>query len=229
MNSTPIFKTHASIGKSLLKISDVEKISEENELEEIFLVEDSMISFLDAFRAFGSKLRFGLRISIYNDDLTSESKIIAFADGDDGCRELYRLYTESFDKMIVSPWESYKNIKFVVPFYDSFLYNNIFYFTNCMPNLPEGTVFLIEQNMLPFDHIMEDKVIDYCKRYNMKTMYAKSIFYETRDEIEAFQTYKILCNRKPGRSSCLSRPNLKNFGSKEFCIESWKEKNGRTS
>jgi len=229
MNSIPIFKTHASIGKSLLKISDVERIAEENNLEEVFLIEDSMISFPDAFRTFGNKLRFGLRLSIYNEDLTSASKIIAFADGDEGCNELYKLYTESFDKTIVNPWESYKNIQFVVPFYDSFLYNNIFYFTNCMPNLPEGTIFLIEENMLPFDHIVSSKVLDYCERYKMKTVYAKSIFYENRDDIEAFQTYKILCNRKPGRSSCLSRPNLTHFGSKEFCIESWKQKNGRTS
>ena len=101
----PLFKTHFSIGKSILRLDDVDRIATDNNIDEIYLVEDSMTGFPEAFRLFGDRLRFGLRLSIFNDDESpeSESKIIALADGDEGCKELYKLHTESFDKKIKTP------------------------------------------------------------------------------------------------------------------------------
>jgi len=54
----------------------------------------------------------------------------------------------------------------------------------------------------------------------------KSIFYKKREDVEALQTYKILCNRNFGRAATLSSPNLNHFGSQEFCFESYLEKKG---
>jgi hypothetical protein len=223
----PLFKTHFSIGKSILSIDDVERIAADDNLEEVFFVEDSMTGFPSALNTFREKLRFGLRFSVFNDDLDpqSEHKMIAFADGDDGCKELYKLHTKMFQSKIKSSdLASYNNLVFAVPFYDSFLYNNFMFFSNCIPELPKNTKFIIENNGLPFDHLIEEVVAEYCKNYSFDLFMAKSIYYEFKNDVEAFQTYKCICNRKPGTQSTLSKPNLNHFGSDEFCFESWKER-----
>lgn len=223
---TPLFKTHFSIGKSILRLDDVERIANENQINEIYLVEDSMTGFPEAFRLFGERLRFGLRLSIFNDDESpdSESKILAYPDGDEGCRELYKLHTESFEKKIKTPWLDYKNIKFCIPFYDSFLHKNLTGFANCMPWLPDEIDFIIEDNNLPFDFLLKEKVEQYVATSPKKAIKkAKSIYYENREDVEAFQTYKCICNRQPGRQASLSNPRLDHFGSDRFCVEAWKE------
>ena len=70
----PLFKTHASIGKSILRIEDVKRISDQNKLDEVYFVEDTMVSFPEAFRVFGEKLRFGYRFFVFNDDESEDSK-----------------------------------------------------------------------------------------------------------------------------------------------------------
>ena len=220
----PLFKTQASIGKSILKIDDVKRIADENNLDTVYLVEDTMVGFPDAFRTLSDKLRFGYRFSIYNDDESdeSESKIIAFANGDQGYKDLCSLYTRSCQERQKTPWDFYNNLSFVIPFYDSFLYKNTMYFSNCMPKLPKQISFFIEDNGLPFDNIIKRKVQDYVRNNPGQSIKVKSIYYENKDDIEAFQTYKCICNRQPGRQASLSNPRLDHFGSDEFCFESWK-------
>ena len=141
----PLFKTHYSIGKSILRLDDVDRIATDNNLEEVYFVEDSMTGFPAAFRLFGDRMRFGLRLPIFNEDENpeSESKIIAFADGDEGCKELYNLCTQSSSEKLKTPWKSFKNLKFVVPFYDSFLHKNLTTFANCMPSLPDEISWIV--------------------------------------------------------------------------------------
>ena len=221
----PLFKTHASIGRSILRLDDVDRICTDNNIDEVYLVEDSMTSFPEAFRLFGDRLRFGLRFSIFNDQDSpeSESKVIGFADGDEGCRDLYKLFTESFDKKLTTPWDDYENIHFSIPFYDSFLHKNITTFGNCMPNLPRQVWFHMEDNGLPFDGILRSKVKEFIKNHPNPSCEVKSIYYENKEDVEAFQTYKAICNRQPGRQANLSNPRLDHFGSDRFCVEAWKE------
>jgi DNA polymerase III alpha subunit len=184
-----------------------------------------MIGFPEAFRIFGDKLRFGYRFSIYNDDESdeSESKIIAFADGDKGYQDLCSLYTRSCQEKQKTPWNFYENLRFAIPFYDSFLHKNLITFSNCMPKLPDQLWFFIEDNGLPFDKIIESKIKHYIKNNPAQSAKVKSIYYESKEDIEAFQTYKCICNRQPGRQASLSNPRLDHFGSDRFCIEAWKE------
>ncbi len=222
----PLFKTHFSIGNSILRLDDVDRIATDNNLEEVYFVEDSMTGFPAAFRLFGDRMRFGLRLPIFNEDENpeSESKIIAFADGDEGCKELYSLCTQSSSEKLKTPWESFKNLKFVVPFYDSFLHKNLTGFANCMPHLPDEINFIVEDNSLPFDFLLKQKVKEYVRISPKKRITkAKSIYYENREDVEAFQTYKCICNRQPGRQASLSNPRLDHFGSDRFCVEAWKE------
>ena len=218
----PFFKSHFSIGKSILRTEDIHKLT--NDFDEVYFVEDSMTGFPEAFRKFGERLRFGLRFSIYNENNNeeSESKMIAFANGDVGAKELYNLYTEQSDVKITKPWNFTRDLQYVVPFYDSFLHKNLTTFSNCVVDLPTDVLFSIEDNNLPFDSLITDKILSYCKNHKHETINAKSIFYENREDVLAFQTYKLICNRRIGRSYDLSNPGLDHFGSDEFCFESWK-------
>lgn len=225
----PLFKTHFSIGRSILRIDDIQRICADENIKEIFLVEDTMTGFPEAFSALGDKLRFGFRFSIYNEDLSedSESKMLAFPHGDVGAKELYSLYTRSFSEKITSPWEFTKNIQYAVPFYDSFLHKNLTSFSNCIIDLPSNVPFFVERNGLPFDMILEEKIVDYVTNTlgnaEENIELAKSIYYENMEDVSAFQTYKCICNRKPGRQASLSNPRLDHFGSDRFCVEAWKE------
>jgi len=52
----------------------------------------------------------------------------------------------------------------------------------------------------------------------------QSIFYKHKSDCDAFQTYKILSDRKFGKQATLSCPNLEHFGSDEFCWEAYEQK-----
>ena len=65
MKILPLFKSHYSIGKSILTLdkagssskegsSSIVDIVKENKLDQVFLVEENMSSFLDAFKNFNS-------------------------------------------------------------------------------------------------------------------------------------------------------------------------------
>ena len=99
-------------------------------------------------------------------------------------------------------------------------------FSNCTPvfNFTAPT-FFIEQNHLPFDGMITNAVNKFCKKNDLPTQPVKSIYYKNRADFEAYQTYKCICNRGgwSGKSISLQKPNLDHCGSKEFCMESWKE------
>lgn len=245
---TPIFTSHFSIGKSILTLSPPEKqsadgadsifsIAVENNLKKIFLVEESMTGFFDAFRiskSLGIQLIFGYKFSCVNnyEDLESKHKLIAFAKNDEGCKDLNKIYSfinTRSDNVIsnedlLSQWSD--DLFLAVPFYDSFIFNNHMKLTQCIPDImPLKPTFFIEKNNLPFDGLIADAI----KRYVQANPSAKienvqSIFYKSPEDCQAFQTYKILNYRKFGKQSTLSSPNLDHFGSDEFNWESYKKK-----
>ena len=117
----------------------------------------------------------------------------------------------------------------IIPFYDSFIFNNNFHLRKCVPDFTEiSPTFWVEENGLPFDHLLKEKVINFAGRNSKQIKKVKTILYKNREDVEALQTYKILCNRNFGRAATLSCPNLDHFGSNEFCFESYLE-NERTT
>jgi hypothetical protein len=173
-----------------------------------------------------------LRINCCNDvseedKVKSKHKIIIFAKNDDGCKLLNKIYSHAFCdnssfvdcKYLASIWNE-NHLQLAVPFYDSFIYNNNFLFSNCIPNFNfANPVYFIERNNLPFDQSLEDLV----KSHSNSIELSKSIFYKNKKDVFAFQTYKCITNRSFGKEQSLSSPNLNHFGSDEFCWESYKE------
>jgi len=250
----PLFKTTYSL-KSILTLDKPEKVKPDgadsvveiavsNNLERVYLLEDTMIGFKKALEIFGAKnieLVFGVRFNMCNnrldeDKTSSASKIAIFAQNDEGCRELMKLYSAAFTEsqgyvdsdLLRKVWSD--NLFLALPFYDSFIHRNAFWFQNCIPDLTftKPTV-LLEDNELQFDQILRRKVLQYAKQQNLPTQEAKTIYYKHRNDFTAYQTYRIITGRTGGKQQTLENPNLEDMTSREFCWESFVEKNGQTS
>jgi DNA polymerase III alpha subunit len=243
----PLFKSHFSIGKSILTLSEEESagksdgifnIAKNNGLTEVVLVEDSLTGFLEAAKRsgdLGMQLVFGLRVTACDTHSTEKDchKVVVFAKDDEGCKLLNKVYTKAFERELgaiemdelASIWND-EHLKLVIPFYDSFIFNNTMSFSNCVPdfNFTSPTLF-IEDNHLPFDTLIKERVQKFASKKSLSTEAAKTIYYKNRDDFEAFQTYKCTCNRTGwgGRAVSIQKPNLDHCGSREFCVESWKE------
>tara|TARA_R110000824_G_scaffold235112_2_gene423845 strand:- start:1675 stop:2433 length:759 start_codon:yes stop_codon:yes gene_type:complete len=245
----PLFKSHCSIGKSILTL-DIPKtltkeradsifsIAQEEGLQDLFLVEDSLIGFLQALNTskdLGFNLRFGLRLSMVdsltNVDANCLHKIVIFARNSDGCKKLNQIYSFAFTEgdgridtqHLKNLWDE-DGLRLAIPFYDSFIFQNLFSFSSCVPDFSfTQPYFFIEDNTLPFDGLLAEAVTTYANNMKAQTVSAKSIFYKKRADFEAFQTYKCICSRQSFRKPSLDSPNLDHCGSAEFSVESWKE------
>ena len=265
----PLFKSHYSVGKSILTLapatvaarngsasvqndiqteldtgpSSIFEIAKTNNLSRVYLVEDSLIGFLEAKRAAESldiQLVFGLRLN-FCDDISNTStnscshKGIIFARDSEGCRLLNKIYSfaqtqggGSIDPPNLKLFYNPEHLKICIPFYDSFLFHNsLSYKEPCIldHSFFEPT-FFIERNGLPFDSLLEESVKSYCTD-NYPIELVKSIYYKDRDDFEAYQTYKCICSRGfSSKAKSLDMPNLDHCGSPEFCFQSYLEYEG---
>lgn len=248
----PLFKSTYSIGKSILTLDDPAKakdggadsilsIALENKLDKIVLVEDSMIGFLDAHtkcQEHDIQLIFGLRINCCNNRLAedrdaSKHKLVVLAKNDDGVKALTRIYSLANQEsggfvdcaFLEANWSP--DLMLCIPFYDSFIYNNNFKGMQCLPIFPFTDVTLfVEDNDLPFDQFILEKVSKWAQNFNATIQKTKSIYYKDRKDFDAWQTYKCLCNRSFGKQQSLSNPNLEHCGSDSFCWQAFQEYEG---
>ena len=240
---TPVFKSTFSIGKSILTLDaasseggpdSIIEICKEHEIDPLILVEDTMTGFVkphNICKENNIRLLFGLRISCCNeisDDDNSEHKVIIFAKNDDGCRLLNKIYSHANTvgegkidfKYLNGVWA--RDLNLVIPFYDSFIFNNQMHLKKCIPDFSSiYPTFWVESNGLPFDHLIEQKVLKFADGISRPVKKVKTILYKNKTDVEALQTYKVVCNRNFGRAATLSSPNLNHFGSNEFCLESY--------
>ena len=246
MSIIPLFKSHYSVGKSILTLEKAAEITDSSPisifsiakkhgLKEITLVEDSISGFIQAYsyaKDMGIKLIFGLRVTITEDiadkseaSLKKESKIIIFPKNNAGYKKLIKLSTiASSIGFYYVPRLDYATLKdnfddnlmIAIPFYDSFLFNNSLYGHLCVPDLSFfKPVFFVEENSLPFDHIILDKVNLYAKdKYEIQK--TQSVFYYEREDFLAYLTFRCINNR-----TNLNKPNLEHMSSDTFCFESY--------
>lgn len=242
-----LFKSHYSIGKSILTLNDPNSSSSggsdsifdiAEDQEKIILVEDSLIGFLQAQKnaeKLNKQLIFGLRISASHETDTENlkdcsHKIILFAKSDEGCKLLNKIYSEAscnynsiIPHAVLKGLWSEKDLMMAIPFYDSFIFMNNFHFCTCIPDFSfTDPTFLIEDNYLPFDLDLKNKVVEYCSKNNYNTELSKTIYYKNRSDFEAYQTYKCVCSKK-FKQRTLQVPNFDHLASPEFCFESFLE------
>lgn len=227
----PLFKTEASLGKSLLTMQDVLDIQEEFQLKQIVLVEDSFYNFRKfnaAFSEIEAQFIFGLKLPVVQEskeELTSY--LIFFAKNSQGMKQLRDLYSKTYcseDSVLILndlKQDEFSHLKIGVPFYDSFIYQNLFNFGLCNIHLdPFDHFFIEEDNGHPFDILIQSQ-LDAIKAPKTK---AKTILYKKKEDVDALQFYKAVCNRSGGKPPNYGNPNLSHFCSDEFCWESYLEK-----
>jgi DNA polymerase-3 subunit alpha len=245
----PLFKSHYSLGRSILTLEDkneaddypdsIIQIAKENNLKELFLVEDNMSSFLEAYtntKNNNIKLNYGLRISATEsiEDKSEESrsktsKVILFFKNNNGYSLLTKLYSiAAKDGFYYEPRLDFNILKnnwsddliLCIPFYDSFIFNNTLRNYICVPNFSftKPCVF-IEDNDLPFDSIIQDKMKIFIKENALETFDTKSIYYKNKKDFKSYLTFRCINNR-----TTLNKPELEHMSSDSFSFEEWKNK-----
>lgn len=206
------------------------------DLKEVFIADNTLTGLIEAYensKKANLKLRFGFRVAVSQsidskspESELTESKFIIFATKN-SFNDLINLHniaaTTGFNngrpmldfKSLRLNWT--KNMCLCVPFYDSYLYYNLLYGRQCVPELDfTDPTYFIENNDLPFDKLLTDHISSSIK--NHEILNSKTIYYKNRDDFEAYMTYRCILNR-----TTLQKPQLSHFGSKEFCMESWSE------
>jgi len=251
MEVLPLFKSHFSIGRSILTIEDEEKeenqpdsiidIAKDNNLKEINLVEDNMTSFLQAYtntKKHNINLRYGLRISI-NDDMNEKSeetrqktsKIVIFFKNEQGYKDLIKIFsTAAKEGFYYEPRVDFKTLKsswndknllLCIPFYDSFIFNNTLKGTVCVPDLDFTKPILFVEK----NGLPFDHLIK-----------DKTLAYAKANKLEVLNTKSIyykdnkdfkayLTFRCINNRSNLNKPELSHMTSSKFSFESLSIKN----
>lgn len=247
MNVLPLFKSHYSLGRSILTFDNKAKedtgpdsiieICLSNKIKNLFLVEDNMSSFLEAYTHCKDnkiKLSYGVRVSVTNDlnekseeSLKKTSKIVIFAKNNNGYYKLIKLFSlASKEGFYYCPTIDYTSLRNVwddrdlilaIPFYDSFLFNNILKNYSCVPQFDfTSPLFFIEDNKLPFDIFLKDKTLSYIEKNKYNYINTKSIYYKKYSDFKSYITFRCINNR-----SSLNKPEIQHLCSEDFCFEGW--------
>jgi DNA polymerase III alpha subunit len=220
-----------------LSSDSVFDIAKESSMKEIHLVEDGMAGFLEAYtnaKEVGVKLIFGLRLTFCpnHSDKSEEGransfKNIIFIKNEKGYKDLIKIYTcAAQDGFYYEPRMDFGTLKSMwtddlllgIPFYDSFLYNNKYTNSQCIPNFSfTEPVFFVEDNDALLDESLTDAVINFCKD-KYETVRSKSIYYKNKEDFSAYLTHRCISKR-----TSLDKPNFDGMCSNEFCYESYKE------
>ena len=207
------------------------------DLKELYLADDHFSGFLQANKNCADlkiKLNYGLRLTVCDDNqekneesLITNSKVIVFAKNLRGYKRLVKLYTNaSVNSFYYEPRTDWKRLKKIwsdndllmtFPFYDSYVFNNLLTNKVCCPDLFTEAFYFEEDNDLPFDHLVSDRL----RSLNVNILKSKSIYYSTKKDFPAYLTFRCINKR-----TSLSKPNIDHMSSDEFCFESWEQANG---
>lgn len=251
MDVIPLFKSHYSLGRSILTLENktsedtgpdsIIEICKNNRLKNLFLVEDNMSSFLEAYtncRLNNINLCYGLRITITDsyENKTEESmqknaKYIIFAKNNYGYNKLIKIYSlaskEGFYHypridltFLKSIWNE-EDLMLCVPFYDSFIFNNFLRNYICIPTIDfTKPKLFVENNNLIFDNFLLEKAKKYAEDNGLEIIKTKSIYYKNRKDFKTYLTFRCINKR-----TTLNKPELEHLSSEEFCFESWNDLN----
>ena len=216
----PLFKTHYSIGQSLLTPKKCFELAKDE--NEIVFVEDSFGGFR-AIKKLAEEhekpLRFGIRLNCNYAD-NKASKVVLFAKNNEGLVELREIYTRAQTKGGVWKYDkgSLKNLLLCIPFYDSYLHKGIHNFG--VYDLPVADQWhFVESHNHPYDYQIQRKI----DRLQVPTQKVCTILYEKYDNFVEFQFYKSTCNRSGGKHPTVGKPELEDCGCNTFCWQYYED------
>lgn len=250
MNVIPLFKSHYSIGRSILTLDEpsdtrnkpksIIDLAMKSGLASVFLVDECMSGFLEAYKNCEKnnlQLNFGVRITVCPDMAVKDSeslqkscKYIVFAKNAQGYKRLIKIYSEASKAgfyyeprvdfaFLKKNWDD-KDLSLAVPFYDSFIYQNITSYSVCVPDFSfTKPVFFIEDSNLPLDTLVKSRVEEYTSgKYGQ--INTRSIYYAQKSDFKTYLTFRCINKR-----TVLSKPNIEHMSSDSFCIEEWAAQN----
>jgi len=247
MDILPLFKSHYSIGRSILTLEDehesedypdsIINLAKKNDLKDICLVEDNMSSFLQAYtncKKYDINLQYGLRLTITDNMLQKEeatrsksSKFIIFFKTEDGYRKLVKIYSHAskegfyyeprIDFNFLKNIWNSKDLLLCVPFYDSFIFNNTLKGHLCTPEISFANPIFFLED----NHLPFDAIVE------------KHVLNFTKDNSNDIIRAKTIYykNRTDFKSyltfrcinarTTLNKPELEHMTSDEFSLESY--------
>lgn len=244
-----LFKTHYSLqGRSIIQVNDLSKEPKEGppnlvdlcvkyKVNPCVVVEDSMAGFWQIYKSLSQaniQMIFGLRLSFVDNAADKEShnphKNIIFVKNPQGYKTLIKISsianTDFFHQgegrvdynFIHSLWSD--DLVMGIPFYDSFLYKNLFTLNTCVPDYRDikPTVFW-ESHEKPHDKILLKSCTNYAKENGLELQEARSIYYENRQDFLAWKARKVMANSNHGKENTLMNANLNHCSSDTFCLD----------
>tara|TARA_Y100000593_G_scaffold31767_3_gene62485 strand:- start:16416 stop:17174 length:759 start_codon:yes stop_codon:yes gene_type:complete len=249
---TPLFKSHYSIGKSILTLEEegssmkngpqsIIDLCKEAGIKDLYLVEDSMSGFLQGYiNSKESKLnfRFGLRLNVCGDlkeknedSLNKTSKVVIFANNQKGYKRLIKISTQaSQEGFYYQPRTDYKAL--AKHWNDKDLTLAVpFYDSFLHRNALHGAVcvpdFGFAKNLVFFEEENDIPfnflIKNHLKEYVNGTHETLKVKSIFYPKKEDFKAY--LTFRCINKRTTLDKPNLEHMTSNEFCLESWSEAN----
>lgn len=232
----PVFTSHYS--GSLLTFDTEEdakkynmksiiSLCKERKIERPLVVEKTMTGFMELFQnAEKAEIfpRFGLKYFFSHpcEENEHKHKIIVFLKNMRGYERLIKIHNTANKEngRVISPsiLEKYwsDDLQLVIPFYDSYIYNNNMYHNSgCLPEFGGiKPLFFKEDNSLPFDPLIGSLL-------PKDSIDVKTIYYEKREDFPVWMTYKCSLNYNvKGKTRSLEDPMFDHCHSKEFCLES---------
>lgn len=242
----PFFKSHYSIGKSILTLKEegssiksgpqsIIDLCKSHNLKEFHLVDDSMSGFLEGYlnaKDAGLNFRFGLRISACDDmnekneeEIKKTSKLILFANNKEGYKRLIKIYTDAAQNgFYYVPRTDFKSLKSFWSEKDLTMVVP-FYDSFLHRNALYGATCAPDLSFCsPLFAVEENDIpFNYLIENRVRNfaeesdvLKTKSIFYNKKEDFKAYLTFRCINNR-----STLDKPNLDHMTSNEFCLESW--------
>ena len=248
----PIFKSHYSIGRSILTLKHPDNMIEngpdsiidiclQNKFNELVLVDDNMSGFLEAYtitRDLGISLKFGLRISVTadhedksNDSLTKTCKYIIFPKNLNGCERLIKIFSHAAKEgFYYVPRTDFKSIKSFWSEDDLALvvpfYDSFIFYND-----------IYGYNCVPEIDFTNPKFILESHSLPFDDLIRKKVDFYTKNKYDTQEAKSIYYNlRKDFKSyltfrcinnrSTLEKPNLNHMCGDTFSFEEWREQNG---
>lgn len=247
MQKLPLYKSHYSLGKSILTLNkpagnidqpsvSIVDLVVNSKLDFMCLVEDNMTSFLEASKHCQDKklkLIYGLRLDVTENSLLQDeaslkkrAKYIIFAKNNDGYRALIKIWSfAAKEGFYYNPTIDFKHLKqfwnsgltLAVPFYDSFLHSNAF----------EAHVHVPELDTMKPVFILESNDLPFDPLLRKKAVdYAERNNFQTLEAQSIFYKSKFdfisyLTFRCISNRTNIEKPEFNHLGSDSFNYERW--------
>ncbi len=212
-------------------------IAKEHGEDGVFIVESDIAGYWKAYKNakdLGLQMTFGLKMVMCADvndkspesKLTESSIIIVFKNTQ-AFTDLVPIY--SFASTLGKndyrrlDWKNLTelsdNFFILVPFYSSFIARNLLNFKNvALPDFGKlKPRFLNQKQGMPFDSLIERKMLGYCEKNGYEVMPAHQIYYYKDEDVMAHLTFNCI-----GARRTWEKPNFEHYCSNQFSYESYR-------